>query len=570
MKKNKSIATSIRFWMIVVAIAPLLIMSIQGYHCARQAVLQLKMDQLETVTEAKRQTLKTWLTERTRELQAHTTGRDLTTCTCGTAELLNINPAYESITLFSNGWKRIAFAGPENHSDEMLLPNRFKRQLESEQGSAISTPHLHENGLIGIHIGVADPAHSRYAVAVLDLTTTLYPTLAQPIGSDRNIRTFITTPDGRMLSPLNGSFQSLENNILPPKHLQHTDHLMPYIGLDGERVIGVALPLEPLGWTLVSEAPTRDAFAWVGILRKRAALTGLVTLILVVLFARQSAQRLTRPLRHLAEVAHHVSEGHYTSRMQTFPGREHAEVAHAFNQMLDEIDRAQARLAQTAALSAIGQLSASIVHEMRNPLSAIKMNLEVLQHAAQDDPVHRELGEIAAEQVLRLETMLGDLLQYGKKVELVKTRVPIDEFFREIKACIRHEEDKPVELIFRNDSKTTTLTIDREQMLRAVSNLIDNAVQSSPGGGTVRLVLRTDPAHTAELLLEVSDQGPGISDRVAEKLFEPFFTTRKKGTGLGLANVKKIVELHGGSIAFRNINPGTKFIIALPAEQEMA
>ena len=554
--------------MVVVAVAPLLIMSFQGYHCARQAVLQLKLDQIETVTEAKRRSITTWLSERTSELKAHATGSDLTACRCGTAELLNINPAYESVTLFSNNWKRIAYAGPENHDDEMLLSPAFRAELESGSGTAVSRPHLHENGLIGIHIGIADRRGGRYAVAVLDLTTTLYPILAEPVGSDRNIHTFITTSDGRLLSPRKGTFQDMTKAITLPEHSRHAGHLMPYTGLDGERVVGMALPLEPLGWMLVSEAPARDAFAWVGILRRRAAFSGLITLGLVILLARVAALRLTRPLRHLAEVAHDISQGRYTTRMKTFPGREHAEVAEAFNRMLDEIDRARARLAQTAALSAIGQLSASIVHEMRNPLSAIKLNLDVLMQATQDDPLHRELGKLADEQVQRLETMLEDLLQYGRKIELTIQPIPFEDFAREIESCIRRDPAKPIDFVCTNETDCDHLSADREQLLRAVSNLVDNAVQASPDGSTVRLRLHTDPARPNDLLLDIADQGPGFSDRIAEKLFEPFFTTKQKGTGLGLANVKKIIELHGGRVSFRTNQPGTVFTIALPLERE--
>jgi signal transduction histidine kinase len=204
---------------------------------------------------------------------------------------------------------------------------------------------------------------------------------------------------------------------------------------------------------------------------------------------------------------------------------------------------------------------------MRNPLSAIKMNLEVLQQAVADDPVHRELGEIAAEQVQRLKTMLDDLLQYGKMIALEKVEVPIEEFMQKIEACIRHEKGKTVAFSFSNKSDVSMLQIDREHMLRAVSNLVDNAVQAAPADSTVYLTAQRD-ADGNGVILEVADAGPGISGRVAEKLFEPFYTTKKKGTGLGLANVKKIVELHGGTISFRNTNPGTAFTITLPTDRE--
>ncbi len=564
MKKRRSIASSILFWMILVAITPLLIMSFQGYHCARQAVLQLKQDHLESISEAKRRSIMTWLDERTRELRNHTMRADETACSCGAEELLHVNPAYESITLYSNNWDRISYVGAENHNDEKLLPPAFQQALEAGEATVVSQPHLHGNGLIGIHIGVSVPQYNRYAVAVLDLSSTLYPLLAEPLSTDQNIHSFIATSDGKLLSSQTYRSQNVDTKINLPEMYKGVSRLTPYTGLSGESVVGASLRLDPFGWILVSETPTRDAFAWISILRERAAKTGLVSLVIVVLFAGQSARRLTRPLRHMAEVALRISEGHYTTRMKHFSGREHAEVAEAFNRMLDEIDRTQAKLAQAAALSAIGALSASIVHEMRNPLAAIKMNIEVLQHATQDDPIHRELGEIASEQVLRLEVMLEDLLQYGRKLELKKTAVPVTNFMQEIETCIRRGNEQKVAFTFHNAGQIDTLPIDHEQMLRAVSNLVDNAIQASPDESSVALTLKR--SSSKELLIEVSDRGSGIPERIAEKLFEPFFTTKKKGTGLGLANVKKIVELHGGCIDFRNTNPGATFTITLPNE----
>jgi len=566
-KKRRSIASTILLWTVVVAMAPLLIMTIQGYHCARQAVLQLKMNQLETVSMAKQRRIADWLDERARELQGHTAIADEEACACRSEELLALNPAYKSITLYSKDWFRLAATGLDTHDDEMLLPPAFKQALAESQEPAVSRPHIHENGLIGIHIGVPIPGKQQYVVAVLDLSSTLYPVLAEPLGTDHTVRSFIATAEGTLLDPTKPGTESfIENAALPPTMDSGMPHPRIYTGSRGEKMVGVSVALDDLGWVLVSEAPARDAFAWVGVLRTRAAATGLATLVLVVILAGQSAHRVTLPLRHLADVAHTVSSGQYTTRMQEFPGREHTEVAEAFNSMLDEINRTQARLAQSAALSAIGQLSASIVHEMRNPLSAIKMNLQVLQKKFGDDPLHLELAEIASDQVNRLETMLSDLLQYGKKLELDITAVDFAAFKEEVLRCIRPPaEGKQVAVTMENTGPGNTLYIDREHMLRAVCNLADNAVHETPDGGSVSIVVSPSETEPDAISITVSDTGPGIPARVAEKLFEPFFTTKENGVGLGLPNVKKIIELHGGSIAFRNGDAGgAVFTINLP------
>ncbi|MEI6891989.1 MAG: HAMP domain-containing sensor histidine kinase [Pontiella sp.] len=563
MKPTLSIATSLRFWMIVVAIAPLLIMSFQGYHCARQAILQLKMSQLETISMAKQHRITDWLNERTRELHGHTAVSDGAACACRAQELLALNPAYESIRLYAHDWTLLSsFGSKPPHGP---LPAAFRTRLKSNP-SAISLPLLQEDGLIGLYIGVPTPANDQYIVATLDLSAPLDSMLAEPLGTDHAITSFLVLNDGSVLRSLATGMERQPS--LTPRGSPTKGSLHPkvYRNISGEPVVGVAVWVEPLGGHLVSEASTHDAFAWVAILRTRAALTGLATLVLVVVLAGKIAHRLTRPLRHLAEVAHTVSEGHYTSRMQHFPGREHADVADAFNHMLDEIATAQQKLAHAAVLSAIGQLSASMVHEMRNPLSAIKMNLQVLQKHVENDPLHQELAEIASDQVRRLETMLTDLLQYGKKIELNIRAVNFEAFADDVLQCIRPPADhKHVSITFQNDRPNAPLYIDREQMLRALCNLADNAVHETPDGGGVQITLSGSATHPDEIILTVSDTGPGISDRIAEKLFDPFFTTKSKGVGLGLPNVKKIIELHGGTIAFQNQpDGGARFTIQLP------
>lgn len=573
---NRSILASVLVSMVVVAIAPLLIMSLQGYHCARQAVLQLTTGQLATVAESKQMRISDWFDERRHEMESLAAFAELHAnedSKCSTLQALfkraqANNPAYESIALYSKDWIPLADSGRPLRNDASLLPPELKSALSSGSGSTITKPHFHQDGTIGIHIGIPVSNGSQYIIAMLDLGETLYPILASSPGQAGGIHSLLVSDEGLLLSPSGEGIQPSETRVELPEKLTHGSRTAIYSNARGESVVGVAAPLDRLGWMLVSEVPTREAFAWLRVLQKRAMATGLFALFLVVLLSVLSARRISQPLRHMADVAHRISDGNYATRMKHFPGREHAEVADAFNRMLDEIDRSQAQLAQTAALSAIGQLSASIVHEMRNPLSAIQMNLDVLKPAVQGDPVLEELAQIATDQVLRLETMLGDLLDYGKKLEINKAAVPVADFAREIEACIRQEDRRQVEFAFRNDSRADTLSIDHEQMLRAVSNLVDNAVQASPGGGVVTLSLQRSAKNPGKILIEVSDQGEGISKRVAEKLFEPFFTTRKKGTGLGLANVKKIVELHGGRIAFRNNHPGAVFTIALPHEEE--
>jgi signal transduction histidine kinase len=577
MKKNRSIAESVRRLMIAVAIAPLVIMAVQGYHCARQAVLELKHEQLQVVAQAKEQRIVDWIHERSNELmmlsrfvaldlhRTPSTNCPIIEAAIESSFLLN-DSAYESIELYSKEWHPVWGRKSKAHDESLLLPPSFKEELKNAEGAILSKPHIHEDGMIGIHIGIPlDVKHessAKYIIAVLELSSTVYPALAPETSEATAVQSCIVSETGLLLTGLPDETTSTERMVKLPEVLnKEGDKPVVYRNFDQRTVVGVATHIDELGWILLTEAETKHAFMWLHHLKVRAVITGLIALSLVLWLAAKSAKKISTPLRHMADVALSVSEGHFDTRMKHFPGREHVQVADAFNQMLDEIERAKEALAHAAALSAIGKLSASIVHEMRNPLSAVMMNLSVLRGVVNDDPVHAELAEIASDQARRLETMLNDLLLFGKKIELHKVAVSVDDFCKEVASCVRGEEVENVSLDVVNNHHSP-LFVDKEQMLRAVTNLVDNALQASPADGAVTLTVRE--SEPLETVLEVRDHGSGISDRVGEKLFEPFFTTKKRGTGLGLPNVKKIVELHGGTISFVSSPEGSVFSITLP------
>jgi signal transduction histidine kinase len=235
--------------------------------------------------------------------------------------------------------------------------------------------------------------------------------------------------------------------------------------------------------------------------------------------------------------------------------------------MLDELSRMRDRVVRAAALSAVGELSARIVHEMRNPLSSVKMNVKALRQKVAEDPAYAELADIAGEQAARLEHMLSDLLNYGKPIELKRDVLRFDRVAADLESTMGPvAADNGVTLSVRDGTRGKPFLADREQLLRALSNLVDNGIRAAKGGGvSVEAVVRGVDAQ-AELLMTVSDTGPGIADAVREKLFEPFVTTQREGTGLGLANVRKIVQLHGGSVTAENrAAGGAEFRVVLPA-----
>lgn len=324
-----------------------------------------------------------------------------------------------------------------------------------------------------------------------------------------------------------------------------------------------------LGWDLVAEIDEAEAFDWLRTLRLRAIGTGIATLMGVLLLASRSARQVIRPLRRLSETARRIATGHGQERVARLNVLEAQEVGEAFNAMLDELDRMNKQIAQTASLSAIGQLSSSIVHEMRNPLSSVKMNLKALQERVGSDPIYGELAEIAAGQVSRIETMLSDLLQFGKPLELTIAPVSFARLAADVKTNLAPAAaGKGIVIKIVDHSDGNTFSADYEQLQRALFNLVHNAVEVAPSNGSVVIAGAFMEAHGLKFGISVTDTGPGVPDGIRGKLFQPFCTSRDNGTGLGLANVKKIADLHGGTVSFENrAEGGAIFRIALPVNR---
>jgi len=216
----------------------------------------------------------------------------------------------------------------------------------------------------------------------------------------------------------------------------------------------------------------------------------------------------------------------------------------------------------------IAKLAGGLAHEIKNPLSTIRLNVELLGEdlAEGDSPQDRRALrkiEIVKRECRRLEDLLNDFLNFAKAHKLEFEPVDINRQLKEtIDFFLPRAGEAKVEIIeyFANDLPTVML--DRRSFQQAVLNLILNAVQAMPDGG--QLVVRTRGAANA-VAIDLIDNGTGMDDKTKEQLFDAFFSSKRGGTGLGLPTTRKIIEGHGGLIALQSeIGHGTQFTILLP------
>jgi len=228
-------------------------------------------------------------------------------------------------------------------------------------------------------------------------------------------------------------------------------------------------------------------------------------------------------------------------------------------------ERLQESLRRSESMAAMGGLVAGVAHEVRNPLFSISATVDALEADLRDRPDFMELARLLRSQVVRLTQLTRDLLDYGKPAALSLAAVqPGDPVRVAVRACTPLARTKEVELAARVAPGLPALTLDGTRMEQVLENLVANAVHHAPRGTAVHVTVELTEGERA-VAFRVEDEGPGIAPADLERLFEPFFSRRDGGTGLGLPIVHRIVDAHGGAVRAANRpTGGAVFTVTLP------
>jgi two-component system NtrC family sensor kinase len=296
----------------------------------------------------------------------------------------------------------------------------------------------------------------------------------------------------------------------------------------------------------------------------RAIYLGIAAMVLCAAITAWVAVTM-RPLARLREGARRIAAGDYGKRVSETGPTEIADLAREFNSMGRAVQEREEEMLRAARLAMVGKMAAQIAHEVRNPLSSISLNTELLGDELGDDASEaRELCSKILAEVNRLtevtETYLG---LRGGQPRLAKES--LNAIIGDLVGFVRNDlATRQVELSTSLDPDDPTGYIDANQIRQCLINLVRNAADAVSANGGGRVVLRTR-GDRSRVEIAVEDNGVGIADDVMPRLFDPFFSTKKGGSGLGLALTQQIIRDHGGEIHVASrVGRGTTFTLSVP------
>jgi two-component system, NtrC family, nitrogen regulation sensor histidine kinase NtrY len=306
-------------------------------------------------------------------------------------------------------------------------------------------------------------------------------------------------------------------------------------------------------------------------IRSVALLCGSSGILLAILLSGWAATRVTRPVEQLAQAAREVASGNWSVQVTVSSSDELGELAESFNRMTHELLAQREHLVQAERVAAWRELARRLAHELKNPLFPLQLTVENLLRAREQSPqqfeeIFQESSSTLLAEIANLKAIISRFSEFSRMPQPQAQQIQLNEIVQNVarlfQAQLRSPERARIECKLELSEPMEPIAADPDLLHRALSNLVLNAMDAMPEGGTLTLRTRQDGDLS---YVEVSDTGAGLTPEECERLFTPYYTSKAHGTGLGLAIVQSVISDHGGRISVRSESgKGTTFVIELP------
>ena len=332
-----------------------------------------------------------------------------------------------------------------------------------------------------------------------------------------------------------------------PYRVAHRD----LVSLPGTQVVLVVRTSE------VSEMLTTVAWAMLGV--------GAVVVAVMSVVGQRITHSLTAPIVGLVAFARQVAEGQPAATVDVKSDDEIGTLAASFNEMVSQLRKSEARLIRSEKLGVTGLLAARVAHDIRNPLSSIKMQAQLLRTRLQPAPENRTVLQNLLREIDQLERVVKGLLELASPGELNLDTRPVNDVVESVLRQVRPQlTHRKIVIETRLDETLPQIRLDTNRLTQALLNLLFNAADAMTDGGNL-LVVTERTGDGAGIRIDVCDDGVGVDPGVRDQVFDPFVSTKREGVGLGLVNTKAVVDGHGGTVELLpRDGKGTRARITLP------
>jgi len=321
----------------------------------------------------------------------------------------------------------------------------------------------------------------------------------------------------------------------------------------GEKAAAYA-PIPAMGWSLAVSIPIEEFKKEAKALRKRVLEVVIVTLLFAGFVVVILSYHLLKPIKRLAAATERIADGDLEQEIPVKSSDEMGMLTRSFNRMVENLKRMRDELVKSEKLIAMGKLSAGVAHEIRNPLNAMKGAIVYLQRRRPGDDLISEYTGLILEEVERLSRFVTEFLSYARQPSLNLMSESLNELIQ--KTTILFEEklrEKKIIVLKDLDPHLPMFPMDSNQIGQVIANLLINAMHAMPEGGTLEITTKAlsekESEHSqSRVIMTMRDNGVGIPEDDLNGIFDPFFSTKENGAGLGLPISLKIIENHGGTL----------------------
>ena len=360
--------------------------------------------------------------------------------------------------------------------------------------------------------------------------------------------------------------RNMSGNALVEAARGRTDHApvpKEYVDEDGRRQLGVAASMAPLGWMVVVEQPTSEAYASAAQLQRQLVVAISVALLGMISIGYLFGRTFITPILELKRATRDVAAGQLDARVEIRTGDEFEQLGDAFNTMANRLVNLQEDVKRQERQAMFGRVAAGLVHDLLHPIQNVGNNTRLLLREDLDAESRHDCGRIVERELTTVKRFLDDLHNIVKPKPIERFPMDVNGSVAEVLEAMRPEGDRnavTVEALYAPGP--LVIDGDRFGIDRVLRNLVTNAIQATESGG--RVVIATSRADV-RVEITVTDTGSGIPAERLNAIFDEFVTTKRRGLGLGLAICKRIVEQLDGTIVVHSaVGRGTTFTLGFP------